>query len=144
MLMFIYFDNYKKIFGSDRAFWLAIRNSAYWAPLTILLQMVLGFAIAFLLEIKTPFVTLFRAIFYVPAIVSPVVVGIVWQRIYNPFGGLLSDIGFATGVDFLKFPFLADTDTAIFAVILVNIWQWMGFCLQVASVFMVRLNLAPF
>lgn len=124
---FIWFSNYKKIFGSDTAFWLAIRNSVYWAPLTIFPQMVLGFVIAFLLEIRTPFVTLFRAIFYIPAIISPVVIGIVWQRIYNPFGGLLSDIGIATGIDILSFPFLADTSTAIFAVILVNVWQWMGF-----------------
>lgn len=124
---FVWFDNYIEIFGSDTAFWLAMRNSLYWAPLTILPQMVLGFIIAFLLEIRTPFVTLFRALFYIPAIISPVVVGIVWQRIYNPFGGLLSDIGFATGIEFLSFPFLADTGTAIFAVILVNVWQWMGF-----------------
>lgn len=124
---FIWFSNYTEIFGSDRAFWLTIRNSIYWAPLTIFPQMVLGFIIAFLLEIRTPYVTLFRAIFYIPAIISPVVVGIVWQRIYNPFGGLLSDIGAATGMDFLAFPFLADTSTAIFAVILVNVWQWMGF-----------------
>lgn len=124
---FVFFENYRKIFGSDGAFWLAIRNSLYWAPLTIVPQMILGFAIAFLLEIRTPLVTLFRAIFYVPAIVSPIVIGIIWQRIYNPFGGLLSDIGFATGLEFLALPFLADTGTAIFAVIVVNVWQWMGF-----------------
>jgi ABC-type sugar transport system permease subunit len=124
---FIGFTNYKKIFVSDTAFWLAIRNAVYWAPLTILPQMILGFVIAFLLEIRSPLVAWFRAIFYIPAIVSPVVVGIVWQRIYNPFGGLLSDVGRATGIDFLSYPFLADTSTAIFAVILVNVWQWMGF-----------------
>ena len=124
---FILFENYKEIISSDRAFWLAVRNSAYWAPLTIGTQMVLGFVIAFLLEIRTPFVTIFRTIFYLPAIVSPIVIGIIWQRIYNPFGGLLSDVGIVTGIDFLKLPFLTDTDTAIFAVIVVNIWQWMGF-----------------
>ncbi len=124
---FVFLDNFKEILTSDRSFWLSVRNSAYWAPLTIGIQMGIGFLIAFLLEIKTPMVTLFRAIFYLPAIVSPVVVGIVWQRIYNPFGGLLSDVGLATGIDFLRLPFLTQTDTAIFAVIVVNIWQWTGF-----------------
>ncbi len=124
---FVFFENYKRMFTSDRPFWLAMRNSLYWAPLTIGPQMVLGFAIAFLLEMRMPFKTLFRMIFYVPAIISPVVIGIVWQRIYNPFGGLLSDIGFSTGMNFLSTPFLADTDIAIFAVIAVNVWQWMGF-----------------
>lgn len=119
--------NFWQIFTDDRPFWLAMRNALYWAPLTIVPQMLLGFLIAFLLEIRTRFVPVFRALFYLPAIISPVVIGIVWQRIYNPFGGLLSDIGIATGLRFLSFPFLADTQTAIFAVIVVNIWQWMGF-----------------
>ena len=94
---------------------------------TIFPQMILGFLIAFILTSGIPFQNLFRAIFYVPAIVSPVVIGIVWQRIYNPFGGLLSDVGIATGLPFLMTPFLADTGIAIFAVIAVNVWQWTGF-----------------
>lgn len=111
----------------DAAFWNAMRNMLLWALLNIAPQMILGFLIAFLLEIRTKFVTLFRVLFYLPVIISPVVIGIVWQRIYNPFGGLLSDVGIATGIDSLRFPFLADPQTAIFAVIAVNVWQWMGF-----------------
>jgi len=124
---FVGLGNFHWIFVEDTPFWIAMRNALYWAPLTILPQMLLGFLIAYLLEIRTRWVPLFRALFYLPAIVSPVVIGIVWQRIYNPFGGLLSDIGIATGARFLAFPFLADTNTAIFAVIVVNVWQWMGF-----------------
>ncbi|MCB1495846.1 MAG: sugar ABC transporter permease [Bauldia sp.] len=125
--VFVGLGNFHQIFTDDGPFWIAMRNALYWAPLTIVIQMVLGFLIAFLLEIRTRMVPVFRALFYLPAIVSPVVIGIVWQRIYNPFGGLLSDIGIATGLRFLTFSFLANTQTAIFAVIVVNIWQWMGF-----------------
>ena len=89
--------------------------------------MFLGFILAYLLNSRIPGGTLFRAIFYVPAIVSPVVIGTVWQRIYNPFGGFLSDLGFAVGWRFLQQPFLTDFHTAIFAVIVVNVWQWTGF-----------------
>lgn len=124
---FVQFDNYVRLFLADPSFRLALRNAVYWAPLTIFPQMLLGFAIAYVLTSGVPGQTVLRAIFYIPAIISPVVVGIVWQRIYNPFGGLLSDIGLVTGWSFLLTPFLADTKTAIFAVILVNIWQWTGF-----------------
>ena len=124
---FVFLENYKRMFGSDKAFWLAIRNSFYWAPLTIVPQMVLGFIIAFLLELRIPHKYFFRLVFYAPAIISPVVIGIIWQRIYNPFGGLLSDVGFWSGLTFLSAPYLADTDIAIFSVIAVNVWQWMGF-----------------
>jgi multiple sugar transport system permease protein/raffinose/stachyose/melibiose transport system permease protein len=54
-------------------------------------------------------------------------VSIVWQRIYNPFGGLLSDIGFEHHLDFLIKPYLSDPDIAIFSVIAINVWQWTGF-----------------
>jgi raffinose/stachyose/melibiose transport system permease protein len=120
-------SNYRRMFTNDPAFWLAIRNAIYWAPLTILPQMLLGFAIAYMLETGVPRQAIFQAIFYLPAIISPVVVGIVWQRIYNPFGGLLSDIGISTGMHFLSMPFLSNTKTAVFAVIAVNVWQWTGF-----------------
>ncbi|RWK79015.1 MAG: sugar ABC transporter permease [Mesorhizobium sp.] len=125
--VFIGAKNFYHIFNDDEHFWSAMRNILFWVPLNIVPQMILGFLIAFLLEIKTRAVPVFRVLFYLPAIISPVVIGMIWQRIYNPFGGLLSGLGIATGLDFLTFPFLANPQTAIFAVIVVNIWQWMGF-----------------
>jgi len=125
--VFIGVQNYIEMFTTDHAFFLSLRNSLYWTIFTIFPQMFLGFILAYLLNSRIPGGTLFRAIFYVPAIVSPVVVGTVWQRIYNPFGGFLSDLGFAVGWRFLQQPFLTDFHTAIFAVIVVNVWQWTGF-----------------
>jgi raffinose/stachyose/melibiose transport system permease protein len=124
---FVFLDNYIRIFASDQSFWLSMRNAAYWALLTIFPQMLLGFFLALVLTSGVPGQVFFRAVFYIPAIISPVVIGIVWQRIYNPFGGLLSDVGLATGLQLLQLPFLSNTKTAIFAVILVNVWQWTGF-----------------
>lgn len=120
-------DNYQKALTNDRAFSLAIRNSVYWTFLTIFPQMFLGFILAYILTSGIPLQNTFRAIFYMPAIISPVVVSIVWQRIYNPFGGLLSDIGFEHGLPFLIKPYLSDPDIAIFSVIAINVWQWTGF-----------------
>jgi multiple sugar transport system permease protein/raffinose/stachyose/melibiose transport system permease protein len=124
---FVGFKNFIDILTHDYGFWLAMRNALYWAPLTIVPQMVLGFGLAYILTSGVPFESIFRAIIYFPAIVSPIVVGIVWQRIYNPFGGLLSDAGAAWHVPALMTPFLADPKIAIFSVIVVNIWQWTGY-----------------
>jgi len=124
---FVGFRNFIEILTRDYGFWLAIRNALYWAPLTIVPQMLLGFALAYILTSGIPFESIFRAIIYFPAIVSPIVVGIVWQRIYNPFGGLLSDIGVEWHLPSLMTPFLADPKIAIFSVIVVNIWQWTGY-----------------
>ncbi|MCA9909902.1 MAG: sugar ABC transporter permease [Anaerolineae bacterium] len=120
-------DNFVRLFTADRAFGLAMRNTVYWAILTIFPQMFIGFLFAYILNSGIPGQNIFRAIFYMPAIISPVVLGIIWQRIYNPFGGLLADVGLATWLRFLVQPYLADPKIAIFSSIAVNVWQWTGF-----------------
>ena len=120
-------DNYRRLFTSDPIFLKALRNAALWSVLTIFPQMFLGFGLAVLLNGPILGRTIYRAIFYLPAIVSPIVVGIVWQRIYDPFGGLLSDVARRTDLHWLAQPFLADPRFATFAVIAVNVWQWTGF-----------------
>jgi len=124
---FVGLKNFIEILTGDYGFWLAMRNALYWAPTTVVAQMIAGFALAYILTSGVPFQSIFRAIIYFPAIVSPIVVGIVWQRIYNPFGGLLSDIGAARHIPALMIPFLSDPKIAIFSVIVVNIWQWTGY-----------------
>jgi len=123
---FVGLDNYIRLFTNDRAFALSLRNSFYWIFLTIFPQMFIGFFLALLLNGQVWGRNIYRAIFYMPAIISPVVIGIVWRRIYNPFGGVLADVAARTGLDFLSQPYLANTTIAIFAVIAVNIWQWTG------------------
>ncbi len=120
-------QNYIEMFTKDRSFGLAIRNSVYWTFLTIFPQMFLGFILAYILTSGLPFQNVFRIIFFMPAIISPVVLGIVWQRIYAPFGGLLADVALESGARFLMQPYLADPKIAIFSTIFVNVWQWTGF-----------------
>jgi len=125
--IYIGLKNYITLFAKDRVFRLCLRNSLYWTFLTIFPQMFLGFILAYILNSKLLGRNIFRAIFYMPAIISPVVIGIVWQRIYNPFGGLISDIGQALGMDFLIQAYLADPKLSIFSCIAVNVWEWTGF-----------------
>jgi raffinose/stachyose/melibiose transport system permease protein len=112
---------------SDPIFLITLKNSALWIPLTIIPQALIGFGLALLLNGGVRGRTAYRAIFFVPAILSPVVVGIVWQRILDPFNGVAAEIGRATGLKFLGGNYLSNPDTAIFAVMLVNIWMWTGF-----------------
>ncbi|HEU0205634.1 MAG TPA: sugar ABC transporter permease [Pseudolysinimonas sp.] len=90
-------------------------------------QAIGGFLLALALNRRIAGSTVYRAIFFVPAILSAVVVGIVWSRILDPFSGLLSQIGKLTGLSFLSQNYLSDPNTAIFGVILVNVWMWTGF-----------------
>jgi raffinose/stachyose/melibiose transport system permease protein len=120
-------DNYRNLFRNDPIFLKTLRNAALWTVLTIFPQMFIGFGLAVLLNGPILGRTIYRAIFYLPAIISPIVVGIVWQRIYDPFGGLLADVARRTGLTWLSHPYLAEPATATVATIAVNVWQWTGF-----------------
>ena len=127
---FIGFDNYVKLV-QDPTFLITLRNSAYWIPLTIVPQALIGFLLALALNRGIFASTVYRAIFFIPAILSPVVVGIVWQRIMDPFNGVFSSVGKATGLDWLGGNFLSDPNTAIFAVLATAIWATTGFVIVI-------------
>ncbi|MFT0761805.1 sugar ABC transporter permease [Actinomyces sp. F1_1611] len=118
--------NYAELF-KDPVFLTTLRNSLLWIPLTIIPQALMGFLLAVALDQKLAGSTAYRALFFVPAILSPVVVGIVWQRIMDPFNGVLASLGHTLGLKNLNFDFLGNPKTAIFAVIFVNVWMWTGF-----------------
>ncbi|MFI7587418.1 carbohydrate ABC transporter permease [Spongisporangium articulatum] len=118
--------NYRDLFH-DPVFFTTLKNSGWWILLTIVPQAVIGFALAYALNHQLRGRNLYRVIFFVPAVLSPVVVGIVWQRIFDPFNGVFASIGQTTGIDALSQPWLSDPKTAIFACIVVNVWMWTGF-----------------
>ncbi len=124
---FVGLANYATLLGDDPVFRKTLRNAVLWIFLTIFPQMFIGFGLALLLNGPIVGRNVYRAIFYLPAIISPIVIGIVWQRIYDPFGGLLADLARRTGQQWLSHPYLADPKIATYACIAVNVWQWSGF-----------------
>lgn len=123
---FVGLGNYRELIG-DPIFHTTLRNSAWWIVLTIFPQAVLGLFLALLLNRRIRGRTIYRAIFFVPCVLSPVVVGIGWQRILDPFNGVVAALGRQLGVEALTRAYLADPETAIFAAIVVNVWMWTGF-----------------
>lgn len=119
-------DNFKELFN-DRIFWLTIRNSVYWMIFTIIPQSTIGFFLALALNTKLRGRTVYRTLFFLPVVISPVVIGIVWQRILDPFNGVIASVGRDIGVESLTKNYLADPTTAIFTVIVVNVWMWSGY-----------------
>jgi N-acetylglucosamine transport system permease protein len=69
----------------------------------------------------------YRVVFFFPQVMSVVIVGILWQYIYNPNSGIVNSFLDAIGLDSLKRAWLGDTSTALWAVAFVVIWQAVGF-----------------
>jgi raffinose/stachyose/melibiose transport system permease protein len=123
---FVGFDQYFRAF-TDPVFWRVLRNMFYWGAITVPVQMLLGGSIAYLIERHTSRSrTFFRVMFFLPVVTSVSVVSIVWAQMYAPYYGIVQEYLKYVGLQLTVAP-LGEPNIAIFALILVNIWQWTGF-----------------
>jgi raffinose/stachyose/melibiose transport system permease protein len=123
---FVGFTQYIRAF-SDPVFWRVLCNMSVWGAITIPVQMIIGGSIAYLIERHTSRSrTFFRVMFFLPVVTSVSVVSIVWAQMYAPYYGIVQEYLKYLGVQLSIAP-LAEPSTVIFALIVVNIWQWTGF-----------------
>ena len=125
---FIGFSNYKELFTSDSiGFMKALGNSLLLAALSVFLQLPLALALALVLGKKIKGERAFLSVFFMPVLISTVVIGQLWLKIYNPDYGVLNVALRAVGLDSLTRIWLGDKATALGAVFVPVIWQYVGY-----------------
>lgn len=110
-------DNFRRLF-QDRLFWKAVLNTLQFLLVHIPLQVLLALALAYFLNEKIILRSFFRASFFLPVVISGVVVTILWQQLYGLETGLLNRALTAVGlnrVEWLSNPFIAMISIAIMA-----------------------------
>jgi len=122
---FIGLGNFKKIF-TDRLFMNAIKNTALWLALAMLVPTLGGLALAVALQGKQLVNTIYKSVFYLPICLSPIIVGIIWTWVYNPKLGIVNLVLQAIGLGHLATAWLANPNTALIAVFVAWAWQQMG------------------
>ena len=123
-------DNYL-LLARDEVFWKAALNSAIFVLARTPLEVGLGFGLALLLNRQLPGRSLLRTLFFVPVVMSLIVVTIIFQRIYESNAGLLNTFLREVGLGALARPWLGDPGTALPAVIAVSVWKNVGFSLVI-------------
>jgi multiple sugar transport system permease protein len=112
-------------FGGDKLYWVGLRNTTLFALAAVSLQMLFGFLLALAVSRNPRGRTLFVAIFLIPIIVPPIVIGAIWKLILNYDLGVLNAALVALGVD--RADWLGDARFALAAVIAVDVWHWTPF-----------------
>ena len=123
------FDNFARIFG-DPSKLLALGNSLFLAFGSVIASNVLALALAVALNriLKTRYVL--RTLFFMPTVLSPLAVSYIWKFIYE-FDGPLNGFLAMIGLDGLVRPWLADPSLAIWMILIVIVWQNIGFALVI-------------
>jgi raffinose/stachyose/melibiose transport system permease protein len=126
-IKFIGFENYRQIFFADDTARLALRNNILWTLGTILIPTTIGLLLAVALDRKLRGRTLFRAIFYGPAVLPLVAVGLIWAWMYNPQFGFINTLLEMVGLGFLARGWLSVFETALPATFITAVWGSIGF-----------------
>jgi ABC-type sugar transport system permease subunit len=114
-------DNYRRL-ATDTAFLNAFRNTALWTAAAVVLPTGIGLTLALVLDRARHLGRPLKSLYFFPVALSLVIVGQVWFWIYQPTSGLLNQLLRAVGLDALTRAWLADPDTALWAVM--TAWSW--------------------
>ena len=127
---FVGLENYRAL-ASDEVFRRATWNSIVLVVVRTPLEVGLGFLLALLLNRRLAARSLLRTLFFVPVVMSLIVVTIIFQRVYEPNTGLLNTFLTTIGLGGWAHPWLGDPATALPAVIAVSVWKNVGFSLVI-------------
>ena len=127
---FIGLNNYLEVF-SNQDFWDAISHNVVYAVATVGGKVVLSLVLAVLLNQQLIGRNVFRTILFLPVVLSFVAIGVLWTLFLNYDYGVLNALLNAVGLKSLRQDWLGSADTALWAVVLVDIWKWTGFHLVI-------------
>ena len=118
--------NYRELIH-DHLLWTSLKHNLIWVVIGTVAPMAIGLFLAVLLWRRPRGFTLFRTAFFMPQVLSSVVIAIVWGWIYNPIFGLLNKSLDQVGLHSISRGWLGDPHLALYAVLVAAVWAETGF-----------------
>ena len=122
-------ENYATVLRNPY-FSIAIKNTLLFAAVTTLGKVIFGMALALLVNQRFHGVNYMRTVFFLPAVLNNVAVGLVFRSMMHP-SGLINQTLSAMGLDMLMHNWLTDAKIAIFSCAFVEIWKWTGYTMVI-------------
>lgn len=128
---FLFLDNYVTLLETAR-FWSALRNTVVIALAAVSLQFALGIGLAVLFVQEFPGRALFLSILILPLMVAPVIAGQTWRMLWDARFGAVNDLLSRLTGQPVNLLWLANTQLAIPAIVITDVWQWTPFVFLIA------------
>lgn len=116
---FVGIENYVKLF-TDPKFYNSLRITFQYAVLALPVGLVAGFLLAYLLNFNIPGMTFWRTLFYMPSVVSGVVVAMLFRGLFNEQYGIINYVIEMFGLEGPKW--LQDPRYTLFAFVFIALW----------------------
>lgn len=122
------FDNYLKAFSVEKYIGY-LKNTLLFTFVTTIVKDVVGLALAVLLIRRIKFLNFHRAVLFIPAVLSALIVGMIFRSVLNPEVGLLNSFLRLLGIEGPQW--LTNPDIAFWSVMAVDIWKGMGYIMTI-------------
>lgn len=141
---FVGFNNYIQMF-TNSAIFSTIPTTFYYAFLNTVLLTFFGFLVALALNRDSKITGILRIAFFVPMLISGVIVGFVFREIYSPVlnednMGILNRLLTMAGMDFMRSNWLGNPRTAMIVVVITGVWNQVG---QTALIYLSGMQTIP-
>jgi multiple sugar transport system permease protein len=138
---FIWFQNYLNFF-TDPKFWNTLKISLLYAGVTVGVELLLGLGIALLLQKRSRINNFISIVLLLPLMTAPALAALMWKLMTNPNFGILSYLVSLLGFTNMKWG--SDPSTALFTVVLVDVWVYTPFIMILLLAGLRSLPSAPF
>ncbi len=122
-MTFVGVKNYQSMFA-DNIFWVSVRNTLIYGFGSTILQQILGLSLALFLDSKFKGRGIIRTVVYLPAMLSPLVMGYIMYFFTKLNGGVLNELMAIFGLP--AYDWLAHPGSAIVLIVVINSWQFVG------------------
>jgi len=125
-MRFVGLANYQEVFAHSPVFWRSFWQAGYITLLALVFQNALALALAMAVNRELRGGAAYRVIFYLPPILSGIVVGLIWGWIYDGNFGVFNETLKRLGLGDWARSWLADPKTALTAVAVIHMWKGFG------------------
>jgi len=123
---FVGLGNYWSVIAHDRVFWRSFGQAAQITLMALVFQNSLALLLALAVNRRLRLGAFYRTVFFIPPILSEIVVGLMWAWIYDGNYGIFNELLRAVGLSHLTRSWLAEPATALTAVAIIHMWKGFG------------------
>lgn len=131
--------NYTRML-EDKVFWTSLKNTMIMFVLAFALLLTLSFLLALLLNSRLKFADLSKSMIFSPAIIAPIIVGIIWVYILDPNIGVINNLLDAIGASSLKQKWIGGEVLSPYSIAVIYFWQQLGY---LTTLFIAGLKMIP-
>jgi ABC-type sugar transport system permease subunit len=125
-MQFVWLDNFRIGLFHDPSWWISMRNAGVITLLALTLQNGLALVLAMIVDREIRGKNFYRVVFYLPPVLSGIVVGLVWNWIFDGSHGLLNHALTSFGFGRWTRAWLSEPETALFSVAVIHMWKGFG------------------